>query len=66
MFFFWSSSAVFEGAAEEAEGTLVQSTPLLLLATPVQPEAGDTASCGLFGVLLPEYHIYQRCSLSPK
>ncbi len=32
--FFLSSAAVAEGAAEEAEGTLVQSTPLLLVATP--------------------------------
>ncbi len=32
--FFLSSAAVAEGAAEEAEGTRVQSTPLLLVATP--------------------------------
>lgn len=32
--FFLSSAAVADGAAEEAEGTLVQSTPLLLVATP--------------------------------
>ena len=32
--FFLSSAAVADGAAEEAEGTFVQSTPLLLVATP--------------------------------
>lgn len=33
---------------------------------PVDPEQGATVSMGLPFVLLPEYHMYHRCSLSPK
>ena len=34
--------------------------------SPVDPEEGVTASMGRLVVLLPEYHMNQRCSLSPK
>ena len=33
---------------------------------PVDPEQGDIASRALPDELLPEYHIYHLCSLSPK
>lgn len=33
---------------------------------PVHPEEGATASMGLLATLLPEYHMNQRCSLSPR
>jgi len=33
---------------------------------PVDPEQGEIASTALLDELLPEYHMYHLCSLSPK
>ncbi len=38
----------------------------IMVHRPVDPEQGEIGSAALPDELLPEYHMYHLCSLSPK